>query len=301
MAPRGIQTYSDHNPGHHPSAWLTATPSLVFHLQQLLLRQPEQTIQNIELLWFPHLKSSQTPIVFRIKSKLLLHNSTFPAFWFAVLTLYSGLQPQKTFSRSLYRTCLSHFQTSTLTCVSTYNTMASQCLGKLLLFTDWNFGTQLRSPSLSNKLKSPPRSYKLTQNRTDCFKYKSDHLTPILNPEWLLFTFKTKPSSPWSAKHPVLTSVHFHPHSLPVSPSLCSSHAGLLAVLQTHDASFWPHGPFTCRLLYLEQTFPRYLQSWSLTSLRILLNHHSLGMSSSPPPQQNRPPHSFPFSFITSS
>lgn len=123
---------------------------------------------------------------------------------------------------------------------------------------------------------------------------------------------KTKSSSPWSAKLPGLTSVHLQPHLLPVSPALSSSHAGLRAGLLAPALAmqvFFKHmmhpsdlkilplaGTSTCSKHFLDicrvglSLHSEFCST--ITASRYLPHHH---------PIENRPPHSFPFSFITSS
>lgn len=103
----------------------------------------------------------------------------------------------------------------------------------------------------------------------------------------LLITFRIKFSSPWSAKLCGVTLAP--PSSAAVSVSLCSSHAGLLAVPST----CWPHNLFTCSFLYLEQNFPQIFAAELVPHFIQNLAH--LSFPSTTIYQKHTSPHSFPF------
>lgn len=111
-------------------------------------------------------------------------------------------------------------------------------------------------------LKSSSSSYTLTKGKISWWSFENINQSiqlPAQILQLLLITFRTKSSSPWSAKLCGVTSGSLHPQLLSAQAPPVLLSAGVLAVPSTCDACSWPHNLFTCSFLYLEQNFPRYL------------------------------------------
>jgi len=132
------------------------------------------------------------------------------------------------------RTCFTHLQISALISVFIYHTIISpQHWVSSSHPSDRSFGIQLKYPY---QMKHAEVIIKLINtNKRNKIMWSFENInqnTPLFVQilQSLLITFRTKSSSPWSAK--LCGDLWLPPSSTAVSASLCSSHAACLLFLQ---------------------------------------------------------------------